>query len=534
MIHGFYSIGGGFIYISGQFNGAGFVTKLDTTGSVVWERRYSGSGSNACGSMASDSLGNIYVGGRFNGTAVFDSNPSNRRELTSVHAGQENFICKIDSQGNLMWAEQLGGLVDLTVWAPGVSLSTDGSIFFSDTFDGTVDLDPSPSTTTIFTTPARLTPYIVKLTPTGNLIWARQFEGGNGSHNYNLGAVADPRGGVFVSGRYGGTIDLDPGIGSSVRENRTSLSSGFMVKLDSSGNFVWGSTVSSPTGHNWVREISPDGTSGLIAVGVFSGTARFESPFGSFDLISKGDRDGFVARLQFPADTTNPVTVRVEDGRGGFDEQSFVINVSVDNHSPILALVADKTVRAGETLHFQLGNPGLRSGELLAGRGGSSQSQILRVDPVSGISSILFSTNRQPIGSGDHLFPNFLPNSLILDTEGFIWTHSPLSGIDLSVSTGVRLNPADLSYSEDSFSHAPRFFRVFAQLANGNYLVQTSSNSILSEFNLVTGPIRIVSDRFEIATPGNGGVVLAHSPDGRPFIDEGSNVFISGAAVFIE
>ena len=162
---------------------------------------------------------------------------------------------------------------------------------------------------------------------------------------------------------------MDSGAGSHIFENKGSISSGFMVKLDSNGNFVWGSTVASETGYNWVREVAPDGTSGLIAAGVFSGTAHFESPFGSFDLASRGDRDGFVARLQFPAETENPVTVRVEDGRGGFDEQSFVINVSERPPVPQVDLtiasvqtsglsVAPQTLAAVGTVSATVRNPG--------------------------------------------------------------------------------------------------------------------------------------------------------------------------------
>ena len=51
---------------------------------------------------------------------------------------------------------------------------------------------------------------------------------------------------------------------------------------------------------------------------------------------------------------------------------------------------------------------------------------------------------------------------------------------------------------------------------------------MLTEFNLVTGTARTVTERFEDANPGNASVTLANLPDGTPFIDDNHNVFISG------
>jgi hypothetical protein len=213
------------------------------------------------------------------------------------------------------------------------------------------------------------------------------------------------------------------------------------------------------------------------------------------------------------------VTVEVEDGRGGFDTQSFTIDVS-DDRPPEISRVYDKTVEAGTNLQFTLGNPGLHAGELLVGNVTLPVAQIKAIDPATGIQSLIFEQMSRPAGPGEGLKPNFRPNSLILDNEGYIITNSPISGVDFALYySGVRLNPANGTYTE------PPFYRVFAHLPDGDYLVQQQSDSGIDEYNLVTGFVRHVSD-YVINGPGGGGY-MAHDRRGYLFIDDESNVYFT-------
>ena len=150
--------------------------------------------------------------------------------------------------------------------------------------------------------------------------------------------------------------------------------------------------------------------------------------------------------------------------------------------------IYDKTVEAGSTLQFTIGNAGLNAGELLVGSVTLPVAQIKSIDPATGLQTIVFEQTSHPAGPGEGLKPNFRPNSLILDNEGFIITNSPISGVDPTLYSGVRLNPADGTFTD------PPFYRVLAELPDGNYLVQEQSDSGLSEYNLVTGFVRTVTD----------------------------------------
>ena len=58
-------------------------------------------------SVAVDSSGNVYTAGYFNGTGDFDPG-SGTANLTSTGGGGV-FVSKLDSSGNYVWANSLGG-----------------------------------------------------------------------------------------------------------------------------------------------------------------------------------------------------------------------------------------------------------------------------------------------------------------------------------------------------------------------------------------------------------------------------------------
>jgi len=104
--------------------------KHDSAGNVVWARRAGGTGDDLGLDLAVDSAGNSYIGGRFQGTAMFANT-----QLVSL-ASAEVYGAKYDSGGNLLWAVQGGGSGFHSAYA--IAKDAAGEVALGGDFGGTL------------------------------------------------------------------------------------------------------------------------------------------------------------------------------------------------------------------------------------------------------------------------------------------------------------------------------------------------------------------------------------------------------------
>jgi hypothetical protein len=84
----------------------GYAAKFDSNGNLVWAKQLGGSGSDIAYSITTDSSGNVLVGGSFAGNIDIDGDGNN--DFTS-NGSDDGYAAKFDSNGNLVWAKQIGG-----------------------------------------------------------------------------------------------------------------------------------------------------------------------------------------------------------------------------------------------------------------------------------------------------------------------------------------------------------------------------------------------------------------------------------------
>ncbi len=265
-----------------------FISKLNTSGDFVWAKQFGGTDYDEGRSIAVDAAENVYVIGDFAGTADFDPG-TGTFNLTSF-GNRDIFITKLDVNGNLLWAKQLGGIsVD-----GGLSIAVDavGNVYATGDFAGTADFDPGPGIFN-FTSAAGSDIFIIKLNVAGNLVWAKQFSGTGYDRARSI--AIDTAGNVYTTGDFTGTTDFDP---SPAMLNLTSAGNfdGFVAKLDTSGNLVW---VKQFGGIDDVYgySVAVDAAGYVYATGFFSGLADFDPGLGIFNLTSFGNYDVFVTKL---------------------------------------------------------------------------------------------------------------------------------------------------------------------------------------------------------------------------------------------
>jgi hypothetical protein len=90
--------GAGTFNLTSAGGGDIFVTKLDSSGNFVWARSMGGTGNEAGNSLALDSNSNVYLTGKFVGTADFDPGAGT---FNLISTGSDDiFVSKLDSDGN--------------------------------------------------------------------------------------------------------------------------------------------------------------------------------------------------------------------------------------------------------------------------------------------------------------------------------------------------------------------------------------------------------------------------------------------------
>lgn len=271
-----------------------FVSKLDAQGNFVWARRMGGTSGTEGNAIAIDGNNNIFTTGYFQGTADFNPDTAVAYNLTIPGTDAAVFISKLDSNGNFVWAKQIGD----GGWDVGASIATDaaGNVYVSGQFDGSVDFDPGPGTATL-TAVGTTDVFVIKLDPNGNLVWARQLGGVNGNIE-NKAIAIDKRGNVITTGTFSGTLDFNPGT-AVANLSSSGWGSIYISKLNESGNFLFAKKIGGANTSSG-NAIALDQQDNIFTAGFFSATVDFDPGPGVSNLSTFGggfDFDVFVSKI---------------------------------------------------------------------------------------------------------------------------------------------------------------------------------------------------------------------------------------------
>jgi hypothetical protein len=129
--------------------GGGFITKLNSSGGLVWARALESTSSTLVKGLAVDSAGRIYATGSFYGTVDF--NPGAGTYNRTTIGGSDIFVVQFTSDGNLSWAETFGS-AEYDVGS-GVAVDSTGVVHLAGWYLGTIDFDPDPLATYLLTNP---------------------------------------------------------------------------------------------------------------------------------------------------------------------------------------------------------------------------------------------------------------------------------------------------------------------------------------------------------------------------------------------
>lgn len=277
----------GYLYIGGRFrdsvdfdpnigvsnlhsngNDDAFVIKMNTNGDLLWAKSVGGIHAEVITDISIDSNGNIYSVGNFHHTVDFD--PGTNITQLSSYGNQDIFILKLDSNGNFIWTEQIGGIS----YESGNSIKTDlqGAIYITGLFKETVDFDPSVDTHYISSLGDR-DGFILKLNTNGDFLWESHLSGF--SNIYGNTITIDSNNNVYYAGSFIDTAYIYP---SDSNLNITSNGGVdlFIQKLNTSGDVIWTNSLGG-IGYENARSITINSKNELLLTGSFSSEMDFSS-----------------------------------------------------------------------------------------------------------------------------------------------------------------------------------------------------------------------------------------------------------------
>ncbi|MCD6013805.1 MAG: hypothetical protein K0Q79_3667 [Flavipsychrobacter sp.] len=237
-----------------------------------------------------DGMGNVYSTGYYQYTIDFDPGIG----IDTLEAvTQSLFIQKLDKNGNFLWAKRFAGVPGNTAHGRAIVADSSGNIYVTGQFSGTVDFDQGAGTYNLTSSGLQQDIFIAKLDASGNFVWAKAIGGTSGDGGQSI--ILDNSGNVLIVGNFAGTVDFDPGAGIF---NLSSSSEGFLLKLASSGNFIWAKATASG-GKSNAYGLSSDNSGNIFICGSFTNTCDFDPGPGTHNIstFAVNNENTYVSKL---------------------------------------------------------------------------------------------------------------------------------------------------------------------------------------------------------------------------------------------
>ena len=278
------------IFSSGSADG--FALKLDNSCNFLWVAKFGSTFSlEETSDAVTDAAGNIYLTGAFAGTVDFDPSSTGYTALSSP-SSNNIYLLKLDSDGNFGWVKGFGSSA-ANDESRAIALDAAGNIHIAGAYAGTVDFDPSATTTSTLTAVGGLDCFVAKYDASGNYLFAKGF--GSASYDCCKDIKVSGNGTICYTGVFFQSADFDPSAAGTYTLASAGANDAFLAALDNNGNFLWAGNLS-PWSYDAIEGLAITGTGDLYACGAFMFTTDFDPSSGVFNMTS-GAYDGFVMKF---------------------------------------------------------------------------------------------------------------------------------------------------------------------------------------------------------------------------------------------
>ncbi len=283
--------GGGTLTSAGQ--GDAFIACYSASdGSYLWAKALGGSGSDSAQTLAIDSAGNVYAGGRFEGTVDFGGGA-----LTSAGL-KDMWMAKFSpTRGTHVWSKRVGGSSDDSLTS--IAVDNTGGLFLTGAFVGTIDFG-GPSLSSVGGNALFLASLNVA---DGRHIWSKAFTATGTSLDSALAVAVAQSGQVYLTGNITRNLDFGGGPLSAP----TPTWDVFLAAFSSSGVHAWSRRYPSLY-TDMGNVLGTDSAGNVVAAGFFYRSIDFGN--GAFTTVDGGQGEAFLAKFasgQVPSATATPI-----------------------------------------------------------------------------------------------------------------------------------------------------------------------------------------------------------------------------------
>ena len=265
-----------------------FIQKLDVNGDFMWAKGIGSVGQDQALTMVYDGSANLYIAGTFEDTVDFDPGPDTCFLISN--GTYDNFIMKLDTAGNYIWAKSFGGSLNEAALELRIDLA--GDIYLIGDFQDTVDFDPGNGVDLKISL-GHSDCFILKLNTDGEYIWVKTF--GGIDVDQGLSISIDSLNNIIAGGYFGDTVDFDPGPGI-YNQTSNGMCDIYILKLDANGNFMWVKSCGG-TSNEHCQSIRIDQNQDIILSGYFMGSCDFDPGPGIYNKTSNGLSDIYILKL---------------------------------------------------------------------------------------------------------------------------------------------------------------------------------------------------------------------------------------------
>jgi hypothetical protein len=223
----------------------------------------------------------LYISGDFRGTIDVDITTSQQLLISSGSDGSSqsnldnSFLVKLNLDLTHVWSTSFGGYN----YGSKVTTDNESNIYVTGLARGTMDADPSSGEYFITATQNTADVYLIKLSSTGDFIWAGITESYNSGTVPSVNDIAvDSNNNIYLTGAFSGRLDFDFDDSVDAFTNMRSSFDGYVAKYDPNGNHLWLSLIYGVVDIRG-RTILIDNLDNIYATGSYRGTARFGSHF---------------------------------------------------------------------------------------------------------------------------------------------------------------------------------------------------------------------------------------------------------------
>jgi subtilisin-like proprotein convertase family protein len=242
-----------------------------------------------------DEDNNIYILAEV-GAGPTDINP-NGDPVNTVNA-KSTIIAKYNSDQELLWfREWPDNSSNPRIEVQNFDIDSNNNVYLTGFYTGPINLDPT-STGQTWTSGGTSNAFFIKLNADSSLGFIKTWGATDVGAQDAYSVVVDSLDNVYVAGNYNITTDFNPGDSGGTLTNTTTRNHGYLVKYDSSGNFlsIRSMVTTAASGEVTIYAADVDNLDNIYLLGYNYGSVDF-NPSGVSDIRVVDDEAVFLTKI---------------------------------------------------------------------------------------------------------------------------------------------------------------------------------------------------------------------------------------------